>query len=96
MGVASRTAVPVSVGAHHTDIANMSFDDCQKIMTNAQEHLDASKEMLPDVKKRPSQCRINELVERLGVPQHADGQTLPLDLVFQRVQQKFRERVSEL
>ena len=96
VGVASRTAVPVSVGAHHTDIANMSFDDCKKTITKAQEHLEALKEMLPDVKKRPSQCRINELVERLGVPQHADGQTLPLDLVFQRVQQKFREKVSEL
>ena len=91
VGVASRTAVPDSVDAHHTDIANMSFDDCQKIITKAQEHLEALKEMLPDVKKRPSQCRISELGERLGVPQNADGQTLPLDLALQRVRQQFRE-----
>jgi len=94
-GAASRTAPPVSVGVHHTDITNASFDDCQEILERRQEHLDTLKSMLPDVKTMPSASRVRELANLLGIPKQADRQTLALDVVFRQVQQQFRERVHE-
>ena len=52
--------------------------------------------MLPDAKTRPSASGIRELTKRLKVPEQVDRHTLPLDLVFQHVQQQFRDDVCKL
>ena len=90
LGVTSHehSAVPSS--------ANASFEDCHEILKRQQEHIQTLQSMLPDVKARPSDTRIMELAERFNVPEHVEGQLLPLASVFHQVQQRFRDEVYEL
>ena len=76
--------------------SSTSFEYCQEILEGQLEHIEALKSILPDVKTRPSDSRIRELAERLKVPEQVDRRTLPLDLVFQHVQQQFRDEVCKL
>ena len=88
---------PGSVGIHHAaDTPDINFEHCQDLLERQQEHIETLKSMLPDVKTRPSDSRIRELAERLKVPEQVDRQLLPLDLMFQRVQQQFHDEVCEL
>ena len=83
-------------GQATTCSSSTSFEDCQKILEGHREHIAALELMLPDVKTKPSDSRIRELAERLKVPKQVDRHTLPLDLVFQHVQQQFRDEVCKL
>ena len=83
-------------GQAATSSSSTSFEYCQEILERQLEHIAALKSMLPDVKTRPSESRIRELAERLKVPKQVDRHTLPLDLVFQYVQQQFRDEVCKL
>ena len=85
-----------SFGVHHVgDTTDINFGHCQDLLERQQQHIETVKSILTEMKTRPSDSRIMELAERLKVPEQDDGQLLPLDLIFKRVQQRFNDEVCD-